>query len=346
MVRRIATVENELGIAAKILYFCGEKTQNSIYMQFSGWCNVIKSISGSKLVVIHSVYSFKLFLVAFLCFLKNKKYYIHAHGSLSDFARKKGGGKKIAYSPFLFFMIFFSSAIIFSNEDEKRHSKLTKKAIYIPNFIDAISFYDNKNNVAVNKSKFIYVGKIDYAYKAIDVMLKEFSSFSSNAGNDYSLHIYGYGKYKDFDPNNIMPDDVDVLRLVSDINELHYDNVHFHGPITNDQLPNILGESGALVLFSRSEAMPLVISEALSCGVPVLISKQTNMGQYVSDSCCGIIVDVFDEKTIKVGFEQYDKLSDDDWCKMSENAKSCSSEVLNGLFLKKSISNFIFEAGL
>lgn len=349
MVRRIATVENELGITAKILYFCREKTKNSIYMQFSGWRNVIKSISGSKLIVIHSVYSFNLFVVAFLCVLKNKKYYIHAHGSLSEFARRKGGWKKIVYSPFLFFMIFFSSAIIFSNEDEKRHSKLKKKAIYIPNFIDAISCHNNKNNVVVNKNKLIYVGKIDYAYKAIDVMLKGFSNFSSTpniVGNNYSLHIYGYGKYKNFEINNIMPDDVDVLRLVSDISELHHKNVHFHGPITSEQLPNILGESGALVLFSRSEAMPLVISEALSCGVPVLISEQTNMGQYVSDSCCGIVVDAFDEKTIAVGFEQYDKLRDDEWRKMSENAKSCSSEVLNGVFLKQSISNFIFEAGL
>ncbi|MEY7291626.1 glycosyltransferase, partial [Escherichia coli] len=270
----------------------------------------------------------------------------HAHGSLSSFARKKGGLKKIAYSPFLFFMLFFSSAIIFSNEEEKRHSKLNKKSIYIPNLIDTMKFHGKRNDSAVNKNKFVYVGKIDYAYKAIDVMLTGFSNFSSNTSKNYSLHIYGYGKYKNFEQNNIMPDDTDVLRLVSDIDKLNQNNIHFHGPITNDHLPNILVDSGALLLLSRSEAMPLVISEALSCGVPVLISKQTNMGKYVSDSCSGIVVDTFDEKTIELGFEQYDKLSDDDWCKMSENAKLCSSNVLSGVFLKKFISDFILEVGL
>ena len=50
-------------------------------------------------------------------------------------------------------------------------------------------------------------------------------------------------------------------------------SVHFAGAVPHDELPGIYAGSAVFVLPSRSEGFSLVVYEALSCGVPAVVSR-------------------------------------------------------------------------
>ena len=59
----------------------------------------------------------------------------------------------------------------------------------------------------------------------------------------------------------------DILRFSK-----NFDNIHILGPKSSEDLANYLSHADVLISMSESEGFGLIVVEALSCGVPVLLS--------------------------------------------------------------------------
>ena len=89
--------------------------------------------------------------------------------------------------------------------------------------------------------------------------------------------IYGKGYDVLTDAIRYLPADVELhiagqgtdLRPMQEL-FAHKNNVHLHGHLNKHSVRDLLWQSDALVLPSRSEAQPLVVLEALSTGIPVV----------------------------------------------------------------------------
>lgn len=62
-------------------------------------------------------------------------------------------------------------------------------------------------------------------------------------------------------------------------------NVHLHGELDKNGVRNLLWQSDALVLPSRSEAQPLVVLEALATGIPVVSTECVPESLRIPDAC-------------------------------------------------------------
>lgn len=62
-------------------------------------------------------------------------------------------------------------------------------------------------------------------------------------------------------------------------------NMHFHGHLDKHQVRELLYQSDALVLPSRSEAQPLVLLEAMSTGIPVVATECTPRSERIPHAC-------------------------------------------------------------
>ena len=67
------------------------------------------------------------------------------------------------------------------------------------------------------------------------------------------------------------------------------DRVIWAGPLYGDAKWDALFHADAFVLPSHQEAFPVAVLEALSCGTPVLTTRNVNMWSYVSDAEAGLI---------------------------------------------------------
>lgn len=342
MVKNIIIAQCELGIDSSLLYFKNTRLTVSNKLpsvKYENLFSFIKTIKKNTHYIFHSVYNVKYMLMMFAIRLKGGNYSIHSHGSLSKHCLKKSISKKIYLLFILRFMLIFSKKIIFSNNLEFKNSIISteRKVIYIPNLIDGYPFHNSEYR---EKTKIIYIGKIDYYYKGIENLIIGISRFFKSHSN-YSLDIYGFGNKKNINIDNIDSTETDIHRLLYDIEKYNLgDRVKFKGPILSPEIKiDKLNSSGLFILTSNSEAMPLAISEALSCGLPVIASTQTNMSEYISQYNAGVPCkntpdDIFTalefyNDTIVNNYEEYNK-----------NARSCFEQELSSSHLKKYVMGF------
>lgn len=66
------------------------------------------------------------------------------------------------------------------------------------------------------------------------------------------------------------------------------------GRLTRDQLVRAYQEADALLFPSRLEGLPLVVAEAMACGLPVITTKISALSEVVADGLTGILCPIDD----------------------------------------------------
>lgn len=152
--------------------------------------------------------------------------------------------------------------IIFVNKYQmRRYSKwIQRKSVYIPNGINTMVHTDHRDyleQINVQKGKYILsVGRIT-PEKGFDTLIKGFYEMPGH--KDYKLVIAGGVEFE----NGYM----EMLR------ELCKDNrVIFTGAVYGEKLAQLYTNAALFVLASNNEGFPLVLLEAMSYGLDVLVS--------------------------------------------------------------------------
>lgn len=79
--------------------------------------------------------------------------------------------------------------------------------------------------------------------------------------------------------------------------ELNIKNILFVGHKTQQQIAELMQQAHALILFSNYENMPVVVLEALACGLPVFASNVGQLPCFINDDF-GRLVDVGNEEQL------------------------------------------------
>lgn len=93
-----------------------------------------------------------------------------------------------------------------------------------------------------------------------------------------------------------------IMRELGDDFELHYTggatameksamppNMHDLGRLPRDSVVAAMQEADAFLFPSRSEGLPLVVIEAMACGLPVIASRASSLPEVVEDGVSGIL---------------------------------------------------------
>ena len=161
-------------------------------------------------------------------------------------------------------------AFVCLTEEDKHNWKGIKNLSVIPNFIDSKS-----EHPAILKNKsVISVGRLNYQ-KGYDRLVKAWK-YVSEQYPDWTLQIYGSGELKQELENQIQ---MSGLSSVISINSP-----------TNDIYARLMASS-VYVLSSRYEGLPMVLIEAMACGLPI-VSYDCECGpkDLLSNNDAGILV--------------------------------------------------------
>ncbi len=117
------------------------------------------------------------------------------------------------------------------------------------------------------KFRFIHISNM-ISLKNAEGILFAFKEFQ-NAGNNAELIIVGENHFS-------------KEQLAADLGLLN-NSVFFKGEISYSQVAGEIQQSDCLILFSNIENSPCVISEALCCGVPVIVTSVGGIPELVSN---------------------------------------------------------------
>ena len=231
--------------------------------------NIQEPFNKPDIVIFHQVYDTQFIQISKVLRKNNIPYVVVPHGSLTTEAQKKKRIKKIIgniiFSPF----VKNAKAIQFLSEKEKVNTKIKVPKFIGTNGLDLPSL--KKQEFSNDKIKFVYVGRLEYHIKGLDILLNAFKLILNSSYKDKcELYMYGpdyQGRYAH----------VEQMIAERSLNEL----VTLNPPVFETEKQNVLLESDVFIQTSRTEAMPMGILEALSYGLPCLITEGATLGDYI-----------------------------------------------------------------
>lgn len=228
------------------------------------------------IVVFHECYRIEYLQIGQNLRKNSIPYIILPHGELGKAAQKKKRLKK-AVANFLLFNDFIKhscaiqclSKIEYDNTHFGRFKFIGSNGICVPQ--------KRKINFNSYGTKFTYIGRLDAYHKGLDLMITAVAkSADFMRQNNCKLEIFGPDVKGRFEH---------IKQL---INQAHVnDIIRLHQQITGEEKVAKLLETDVFIQTSRFEGMPLGILEAMSYGIPCLVTEGTTLGEIIKKHGAG-----------------------------------------------------------
>lgn len=262
----------------------------------------------SKLIVINGYNNFPFFLSFLLNFFtKNKKYIAIESDSqkTKNMFFLKHLLKKLTLG-FIFknkFVLGFAGGTHTHMQYFEYYGMRKENIFLMPLVIDNLKFHQ-KSPRKKNNFIFLYVGRI-VPQKNVESLIIEFNKYFSKT--QAILNIVGNGS------------ELSLLKK-----KYNFRNINFFGSMFGDDLIAKYREASCFVLPSNFEPWGLVVNEALSSGLPVIISNRVGSGyDLVKDKNNGFIYSEINE----LGINMMNFFNDEDL--LNTYSKNASNFMLN-----------------
>jgi len=154
---------------------------------------------------------------------------------------------------------------------------IPKNKIFLcPYGVDSKLFTFNERKAFTLPLQFVFVGGTK-ELKGIYYLLEAFKGIDDKEGQ---LHIIGY---------NTLPSYI----------QKNYSNVFFDGFIPHSKLPSLLGKYDIFIMPSLGEGLSLSAIEASSCGLPLLVSENSGINDWIVNGLNGFVFNIQDSEAIK-----------------------------------------------
>lgn len=265
------------------------------------------------IVVFHELYSFDYLKIYPKLLRENIPYIIVPHGEMSKGAQHKKWLKKKVANAILFNKFINNARAIQCLSKNELESTYFKPQKFIGT--NGISMPEKKkDDFSSEKITFLYIGRLDAYHKGLDLLLDAVKiSELDMRKNKATINMYGpdlNGRYANLEQ-------MINERSIADLVKLHHE-------VSGSEKEKLLLEADVFVQTSRFEGMPMGILEALSYGLPCLITEGATLGEYVKKYDAGWVAETNPEsiaKQLKAAMRDCKK-----WCEKSENARKLTDE--------------------
>lgn len=248
------------------------------------------------LVHITGFWNFPVLAGSLASMLSNSPYVISPRGALYEDAIniKSKAIKKMYYFLLARHYLQQANAVHFTTDDEKsnvaRFIRLPAKTFIVPNGLDITKFsnlpqknlFRNKHSIPVDKKLILYMGRI-HKQKGLELLIDAFARLSRFYSNLH-LAIVGPGDFKY----------VNKLQTKSSANEIT-DKVSFIGLLSGEDKLSAFADADIFVLPSYFENFGMSVTEAMICGVPVVISDKVGISGDIQRNFAGVVVNLTED---------------------------------------------------
>jgi glycosyltransferase involved in cell wall biosynthesis len=254
---------------------------------------LIRNAARYDMVVIDGLWNFTTAAFSIALLFRNPRYVLFPHGMLDPWFKRRYPLKNVFKHLFWLFadgrVVNRANYVLFTSEEEKLLARggfwpyrpnervIAYGAAELPDRPEEQqAAFDRLLPALRGKPFLLFLGRI-HPKKGCDLLVEAFATLA-RTHPEIDLVIAG-------------PDQVGLqVELEGRIAEAGLtDRVHWTGMVEGDAKWGVLRNARAFVLPSHQENFGIAVAEALSCGVPVLISNQVNIWREVEESGGGIV---------------------------------------------------------
>ncbi|ACQ54960.1 glycosyltransferase family 4 protein [Clostridium botulinum] len=166
--------------------------------------------------------------------------------------------------------------IIVSHKDEKQQViesyKIDENKIFIAGTgFNPDTFYINENKNNSNKIKIVYAGKLSYS-KGVPFLINSVNLVKKYS-NNIELYLAGSGAGDET---------INIINLCK--NNSYSFNINVLGSLSQKKLSDLFRECDILVLPSLYEGLPLVLIEAMACGLKIVCTDLPGIKEWMGET--------------------------------------------------------------
>lgn len=274
VVERLSREQTALGHDVKIVTTSQNLTYHNLSLIYVKTKTDLRRVLENwrpDVVLFHSIWVMHYIGLATVLRLEGIPYAVMMHGANSiENIKKSYWKKKLANELWFNKFLVNAEAIIYLSRAEYEccvSKDLNQHNVIIPNGCDQVNDYASKNTMH-DPINIIYLGRLAIHHKGIDYLLGALKILQSRDLN--SIHVCFYGNENDTDTELIK-------RRLAELEEI----ASYEGPAYDEKKKSVLSNADAFILTSRYEGMPMGVLEALSYGVPCILTPGTNMAEDV-----------------------------------------------------------------
>ncbi|MGJ0908709.1 glycosyltransferase family 4 protein [Clostridium botulinum] len=209
----------------------------------------------------------------------NKKIIAFCHGTdLRQFESFKNSTKSISKEVLNYVIANCKNleSVIVSHKDEKmkviESYKIDENKVYIAGTgFNPDTFYINENKINSNKIKIVYAGKLSYS-KGVPFLINSINLIKKYV-NNIDLYLAGSGAGDET---------ISIIKLCKN-NSCNF-NINVLGSLSQKKLSDLFRECDILVLPSLYEGLPLVLIEAMACGLKIVCTELPGIKEWMGET--------------------------------------------------------------
>jgi glycosyltransferase involved in cell wall biosynthesis len=252
------------------------------------------------------------------------KLYLIPHGMLDPWFQKSSSRKLKALRNEIYWRLFEKKvinsvdAILFTCQKELELARTTfsgynpKSEINIGyGIIDPLSNFKENKDATPKSPYFLFLSRI-HQKKGLDLLINAYEKCLKKT-NLPNLVIAGPGEESEYG-----------LKLKNHIktSSILNSKIQFVGMLNGNKKWNSIINCEAFILTSHQENFGISVVEALSCGIPVIISNQVNIHEEINDNGAGIICEL-NVDSISESLLIFSKINNEQINNMKINAREC-----------------------
>ena len=250
---------------------------------------ITNEIKDSDVVITHFHYQYASHIGGLLARKNKKPLIVFAHGSLN----KRGVLRKNTILKYFYINLFEkrnfdnSAFIAYNCEEELQLSYFNEKGKVIPNGIDPLQFSElpsphvvrQKNPQFTNKRVFLYLGRLNFRQKGLEILLPAFHKAVSKKSK---IHLIIAG-----------PDErggeIQVRKKVAELGLNKH--VTLTGMLDDSKKLEYFQIADIFILPSPSEGLSIALLEALYMKLPVITTTGVGLHKLIQKKAAGVIID-------------------------------------------------------
>ena len=256
------------------------------------------------LVIFHEVYRIPYLTISRQLRKLEIPYIIIPHGEMNNIAQHKKWLKKKLANLLLFSKFYNNAAAVqLLSEEEMRGTTVIKtikflgtNGIHLPLMC--------KESTDKETLQITYIGRLEIIHKGLDLLIRAIKTL----GDDFKT-IHKNVKIDMYGP--------DVKGRYAAVQSLIQENdvsniITLHPAISGEEKKDVLSQADIFIQTSRYEGMPMGILEAMSYGIPCVITDGTSLGEITRQYDAGLVAETTVEsiaETLKTAIDESHLLS-------------------------------------
>ena len=305
------------------------ESKYGVLLSFKEIKSLWKDFTKYDIVILHQVFQLQYVAIFFMLILLRIPFVVMPHGTLTTYQRSQHRVRKLVFFVPTYLFLKFSRGIFVasSQELEQLPPYLKKKGMIVGLGINTqFNEYRSETNSAQNFN-LLYMGRIAKK-KRLDIALTAFASASRKSHLDMKFIICGSGEDSEM---------AKMTKLVADLGIK--DLVEFRGWIDSLEKDIAFRVSNCFILTSEDENFAIAAAEALSKGVPCILSSNVALSNLVTVYKAG---EVFQDLTVEMIEKAILKVSQGD-SKVYRNSSLLAASQISWDVIAKQWENQIFR---